>query len=139
MAKTKALSSCAVTAQPICVFVFPYANCWFSHVKAHISVCRHNECTQLSLPKQQHSLSTGLPGKLSVFSNFIRIVKVWSYHSFDGLVHLVWHGLSGVEDQDSVQVYLPIFILCSIEKINVYQMDNLRPEDQWSCRRSPET
>ena len=35
MAKTKALISCAVTAQLICVFVFAYANCWFSHAKAH--------------------------------------------------------------------------------------------------------
>ena len=30
-AKTKALISCAVTAQLICAFVFAYANCWFSH------------------------------------------------------------------------------------------------------------
>ena len=36
MAKTKALISCAVTAQLICVFVFAYANCWFSHAKAQI-------------------------------------------------------------------------------------------------------
>ena len=34
MPKTKALISCAVTAQLICVFVFAYANCWFSYVKA---------------------------------------------------------------------------------------------------------
>ena len=36
MAKTKALISCAVTAQLICVFVFAYANCCFSHAKAPI-------------------------------------------------------------------------------------------------------
>ena len=36
MAKTKALISCAVTAQLICVFVFAYANCcFFFHAKAH--------------------------------------------------------------------------------------------------------
>ena len=35
MAKTKALISCAVTAQLICIFVFAYANCLFSHAKAH--------------------------------------------------------------------------------------------------------
>ena len=29
--KTKALISDAVTAKLICVFVFAYANCWFSH------------------------------------------------------------------------------------------------------------
>ena len=40
-AKTKTLISCAVTAQLICVFVFAYADCWFSHAGAHIffSVC----------------------------------------------------------------------------------------------------
>ena len=36
MAKTKALISCPVTAQLICVFVFANANCWFSNAKAHI-------------------------------------------------------------------------------------------------------
>ena len=36
MAKTKALISRAVTAQLICVFVFAYANCWFSHAKAQL-------------------------------------------------------------------------------------------------------
>ena len=35
VAKTKVLISCAVTEQLICVFVFAYANCWFSHAKAH--------------------------------------------------------------------------------------------------------
>ena len=32
-AKTKALISCAVTAQLICGFVFAYANCWFSYAQ----------------------------------------------------------------------------------------------------------
>ena len=36
MAKTKALISCAVTAQLICVFVFAYAKSRFSHDEAHI-------------------------------------------------------------------------------------------------------
>ena len=31
VAKTKALISFAVTAKLICVFVFAYAKCWFSH------------------------------------------------------------------------------------------------------------
>ena len=31
VAKTKALISFAVTANLICVFVFAYADCWFSH------------------------------------------------------------------------------------------------------------
>ena len=34
--KTKALISFAVTAKLICVFVFLYAKCWFSHDAAHI-------------------------------------------------------------------------------------------------------
>ena len=38
MAKTKALISCAVTAQLICVFVFAYANCWFIHAQAQLVV-----------------------------------------------------------------------------------------------------
>ena len=40
VAKTKALISFAVTfavtAKLICVFVFAYAKCWFSHDTAHI-------------------------------------------------------------------------------------------------------
>ena len=35
VAKTKALISCAVTAQLICVFVIAYANRRFSRAKAH--------------------------------------------------------------------------------------------------------
>ena len=38
VAKTKALISIAVTAKLICVFVFAYAKCWFSHDTAHIHV-----------------------------------------------------------------------------------------------------
>ena len=33
--KTKALISFAVTKKLICVFVFAYAKCWFSHDAAH--------------------------------------------------------------------------------------------------------
>ena len=36
VAKTKALISFAVTAKLICVFVFAYAYCWFSHEAAHL-------------------------------------------------------------------------------------------------------
>ena len=38
VAKTKALISFAVTAKLICVFVFAYAKCWFSHDAAHIVI-----------------------------------------------------------------------------------------------------
>ena len=37
VAKTMALISFAVTAKLICVFVFAYAKCWFSHDAAHMS------------------------------------------------------------------------------------------------------
>ena len=37
-AKTKALISCAVTAQLICVFVFAFAKSQFSHNEAHIII-----------------------------------------------------------------------------------------------------
>ena len=37
-AKTKAMISCAVTAQLICAFVFAYADCWFSPAAAHMCV-----------------------------------------------------------------------------------------------------
>ena len=36
VAKTKALISCAVTAQLIRAFVFAYAKFWFSHDAAHV-------------------------------------------------------------------------------------------------------
>ena len=36
VAKTKALSSFAVTAQLICAFVFPYVKGMFSHDTAHM-------------------------------------------------------------------------------------------------------
>ena len=38
VAKTKALISFAVTAKLICVFVFVYADCWFSNEAAQISI-----------------------------------------------------------------------------------------------------
>ena len=38
VAKTKALISFAFTAKLICVFVFAYADCWFSHAAAQLSI-----------------------------------------------------------------------------------------------------
>ena len=43
--KTKVLISFAVTGKLICVFVFAYAKCWFSHDVAHKAV------EMFSLPK----------------------------------------------------------------------------------------
>ena len=39
VAKTKALISCAVTAQLICAFVFAYAKSRFSHDAAYLCHC----------------------------------------------------------------------------------------------------
>ena len=36
--KTKALISFVITAKVICIFVFAYADCWFSHEAAHLYV-----------------------------------------------------------------------------------------------------
>ena len=38
VAKTKALISFTVTGKLICVFVFAYAKCWFTHDVAHILI-----------------------------------------------------------------------------------------------------
>ena len=51
--KTKALISFAVTAQLIRGFVLAYANCWFSHAVAHLSLFN-----QLILSASLLSLST---------------------------------------------------------------------------------
>ena len=40
VAKTKALTSFAVTAKLVCVFVFAYAKCCFSHDAAHVFLGR---------------------------------------------------------------------------------------------------
>ena len=45
-AKTKALISYAVTAKLICVFVFAYAERWFSHDTAQIVYCHKIILTQ---------------------------------------------------------------------------------------------
>ena len=47
VAKTKALISFVVTAKLICVFVFAYAKCWFSHDTAHM-IDVHVYCAKLS-------------------------------------------------------------------------------------------
>ena len=45
VAKTKALTGFAVTAKLICVFVFAYAKCWYSHEAAQM------ECGSCSYPR----------------------------------------------------------------------------------------
>ena len=48
VAKTKALISFAVTVKLICVFVFAYANIWFSHDAAHLTLRVITVCFQVS-------------------------------------------------------------------------------------------
>ena len=50
VAKTKALISCAVTTQLICVFVFAYAKIWFSRDAAQI--CLFQQLAKLSVSKK---------------------------------------------------------------------------------------
>ena len=50
VAKTKVLISFTVTAKLICVFVFAYADCWFSHEAAHFCVVKYDSFLLLGLP-----------------------------------------------------------------------------------------
>ena len=64
--KTKALISFAVTAKLICAFVFAYADCWFSHGAAQITMLPHQvssinckrRCTRLTSGKHVHVMYT---------------------------------------------------------------------------------
>ena len=47
VAKTKALISFTFTAKLICIFVFVYGKCWFSHDAAQIIVLRHDKSNNL--------------------------------------------------------------------------------------------
>ena len=53
-AKTKALISCAVTAQLICAFVFSYAIIQFSHVVAHMGTLIDQRLILTFLENQQN-------------------------------------------------------------------------------------
>ena len=50
VAKTKVLISFAVTAKLICTFVFASADCWFSHVVAHL--CKNAIFVSIFYPKK---------------------------------------------------------------------------------------
>ena len=61
VAKTKALISFAVTVKLICTFVFPYTDCWFSHVAAQLDqedqvisqeVYMHRRTAMLNFPRK---------------------------------------------------------------------------------------
>ena len=53
-----ALISSAVTAKLICVFVFAYAKCWFSHDVAHIMISTrsHTAVASKTSMSERHSL-----------------------------------------------------------------------------------
>ena len=46
--KKKALISFAVTAKLICVFLFAYVDCWFSHEAAHLLYTSMEQCLFVS-------------------------------------------------------------------------------------------
>ena len=54
VAKTKALISFAVTAKLICVLVFAYAVCWFSHEAAQMTGENNNENQRTNRPVNAH-------------------------------------------------------------------------------------
>ena len=60
MAKTKALISCVISAQLICIFVFAYAKIRFSHTKAH------------ALQDIDETVSERLWGLTEMFPNVVR-------------------------------------------------------------------
>ena len=49
--KSKALISFVVTAKQICVFVFAYVNCWFSHEAAQITIYWNSSAVSLYILK----------------------------------------------------------------------------------------
>ena len=56
VAKTKTQISFAVTAKLICVFVFAYADCWFSHEVAHmLFLCFQSSTTSIGDDASQTS------------------------------------------------------------------------------------
>ena len=50
LAKTKALISFTVTTKLICIFVFAYADCWFSHAVAQVFSIHSTKCYEGSYP-----------------------------------------------------------------------------------------
>ena len=64
VAKTKALISFAVTAKLICVFVFAYAKCWFSHDAAQMILIQISDLTDEGLESLRVDiLETDMPEK----------------------------------------------------------------------------
>ena len=55
VAKTKELTSFAITAKLICAFVFAYADCWFSHAAAQL-IKRVTDDFTFSLRKHLHAI-----------------------------------------------------------------------------------
>ena len=66
MAKTKALTSCAVTAKLICVFVFAYAKSRFSHDEAHIYYVKLKQLLCMGQPIHTGFYGADHPTKFSI-------------------------------------------------------------------------
>ena len=82
--------SCAVTAQLICAFVFAHANCWFSHVHAHMKYWSKYFVLWFSIPVNNFS------GQSTCFLGF---------NQFMGVICLAHeHNLPGPNSQESTAV-----------------------------------
>ena len=62
VAKTKVLISFAVTAKLICIFVFAYADCWFSYEAAQtiliLSLSLKNQISNKNLKRNDYKMQT---------------------------------------------------------------------------------
>ena len=79
--ENKGVISFAVTTKLICVFVFAYADCWFSHAVAHL-ICLQEKGIPLPVtPKSPWSIDANLMHIRSIFLylllNCINIIEKW--------------------------------------------------------------
>ena len=78
MAKTKALISCAVTAQLVCVFVFAYAKSRFSHNEALMKLecikilCLCTSVVNIAMKQESHETSL-LMTRLMLFDLYFKV------------------------------------------------------------------
>ena len=80
MAKTKALISLVVTAKLICVFVFTYTKCWFSHDAAHMVMII---CTMAPSP----GAGWGIVGQTSLLLHLQCQCSAWEINAWE-LIYL---------------------------------------------------
>ena len=87
VAKTKALISCAVTAQLICVFVFAYVDCWFSGVAAQLYINLPTTSSGFWFRNLAHSSINAVVCSLDGVSPCLKITQTFTYNS--GEINLI--------------------------------------------------